>query len=86
MKDKIKILNEIDAHKRGLFDLHQIFIVKTFEVSQKKQYLRKAQLHHTQVKRDLKLQQFHLNDHRKTLLSLQVRKYTSFASALIVMV
>ncbi|KAM7538510.1 hypothetical protein Aperf_G00000060317 [Anoplocephala perfoliata] len=77
MKEKIKSLNEIETYKRGLSDLHHILSVKNFEVSQKKQYLRKAQLHHTQVKRDLKLQQFHLNDHRKTLLSLQ-RQLASF--------
>ncbi|VUZ53920.1 unnamed protein product [Hymenolepis diminuta] len=71
MIDETKLFNEIEDKKRDLSDLHRVFNMKSLEVSQKKRYLQKAQLHHTQVKRDLKLRRFYLNDHRKTLLSLQ---------------
>ncbi|EUB60610.1 Coiled-coil domain-containing protein [Echinococcus granulosus] len=71
MKEATKLLAEIDAQKRGVTNLHRLVEAKSCETSQKKRYLRKTQLHYVQVKRDLKLQQFHLNDYRKTLLSLQ---------------
>ncbi|KAM3172589.1 hypothetical protein ACTXT7_014219 [Hymenolepis weldensis] len=71
MTDETELFNEIEDKRRYLSDLHRVFNMKSLEVSQKKRYLQKAQLHHTQVKRDLKLQRFYLNDHRKTLLSLQ---------------
>nr|CUU97797.1 hypothetical transcript [Hymenolepis microstoma] len=71
MKDEAKLFNELENQTRGLSDLHRVFNMKSHEVSQRKWYLRKAQLHHTQIQRDLKLQRFHLSSHRKTLLSLQ---------------
>ncbi|VDN97195.1 unnamed protein product [Rodentolepis nana] len=71
MKDEAKLFSELENKARGLSDLHRIFNMKSREVSQRKWYLQKAQLHRTQVQRDLKLQQFHLSAHRKTLLSLQ---------------
>ncbi|KAH9282627.1 Coiled-coil domain-containing protein [Echinococcus granulosus] len=71
MKEATKLLVEIDAQKRGVTNLHRLVEAKSCETSQKKRYLRKTQLNYVQVKRDLKLQQFHLNDYRKTLLSLQ---------------
>lgn len=78
MTDETKLFNEIEDKKRDLSDLHRVFNMKSLEVSQKKRYLQKAQLHHTQVKRDLKLRRFYLNDHRKTLLSLQVGQTDKF--------
>ncbi|VDK36735.1 unnamed protein product [Taenia asiatica] len=71
MRETVKLLAEIDKQKRSLTELHCLVEVKSFEASQKKRYLQKAQLHYVQVKRDLKLQQFYLNDYQKTLVSLQ---------------
>lgn len=72
MKEATKLLGEIDKQKRSVMNLHRLVAVTSFEASQKKRYLQKAQLHYVQVKRDLKLQKFYLNDYRKTLTSIQV--------------
>ncbi|KAL5109728.1 hypothetical protein TcWFU_000760 [Taenia crassiceps] len=71
MRATTKLLAEIDKQKRNVTDLHRLVEVKSFEASQKKRYLQKAQLHYVQVKRNLKLQQFYLSDYQKTLVSLQ---------------
>ncbi|KAL5968273.1 hypothetical protein TSMEX_003994 [Taenia solium] len=71
MREAAKCLAEIDKQKRSLTDLHRLVEVKSFEASQKKRYLQKAQLHYAQVKRDLKLQQFYLIGYQKVLVSLQ---------------
>ena len=72
MKFNSKLLTEVDKEKRLLSDLHRLVSLKSNETTQKKRYLRKTQLHHMQIKRDIKIQQFQLNDHKKTLNSLEV--------------
>uniref|UniRef100_A0A5K3F179 Coiled-coil domain-containing protein 39 n=1 Tax=Mesocestoides corti TaxID=53468 RepID=A0A5K3F179_MESCO len=73
MKEEETMLAEIDSLKVELSKLQSTVTAKSYEVAQKRRYRCKAEQHHIQVNRDLKLQEFQLNDNRKTLRLHQVQ-------------